>query len=186
MVLIKSLNQSLIKNMDIKAIIGLGNPGPKFDKTRHNIGFRVIDQLALRYNAQWRTKDAMELAELQIHGKPVLLVKPQTFMNSSGEVLPFLTKKGINAENLLVVHDELELPFGSIKLKTGGSAKGHNGLKSIISYIGDAFHRIRFGIDRPANREVVPNYVLSKFTETEDVLLTVIEEAVDLIEDLFA
>lgn len=172
--------------MDIKAIIGLGNPGPKFTNTRHNIGFRIVEQLAERYGAQWRSKDTMELAEAKINDKKILLIKPQTFMNSSGQIMPYLTKQGIVADNILVVHDELELPFGTIKTKTGGSAKGHNGLKSIMAIIGAEFHRLRFGIDRPENRDDVPDYVLAKFAENAEATAIAIEKAVDVIEDFLA
>ncbi len=153
---------------EIKAIIGLGNPGPKFYNTRHNIGFRIIDVLCNKYNCHWQDVQKMELSEIQINGKKVILIKPQTFMNSSGEVIPYLKKKNIESRNILVIHDELELPFGSIKLKLSGSAKGHNGLKSIISFYGPDFYRLRFGIGRPENREDVPDYVLTKFDKIEE------------------
>ena len=172
--------------MDIKVIIGLGNPGPKFSKTRHNIGFRVVDELAQKYGGSWRTQGNKEVAEISINGKPVLLIKPLTFMNNSGEALALLAKQGIKPENILVVHDELELPFGQVKTKTGGSAKGHNGLKSIISSIGDLFHRIRVGIGRPLNREAVPDYVLEIFKESADDIADLILQAVGAIEDFLA
>lgn len=166
----------------IKAIIGLGNPGQKFVYTRHNIGFRIVEALGEEYNAQWRSKDNMELAEVVTPQGKLLLIKPQTFMNNSGAVIPFLIKQGIKPEEILVVHDELELPFGVIKFKVGGSAKGHNGLKSIIAAWGDNFGRIRFGIDRPANREEVPDYVLNRFKESEDRIEQGIHSAVDLLQ----
>lgn len=169
--------------MPIKAIIGLGNPGPKFIHTRHNIGFRLVDALAEQYSAHWKKESNKEIAEITLHGKRVLLVKPQTFMNNSGEVMASLTKRGIKPEEVLVVHDELELPFGQVKTKIGGSAKGHNGLKSIISYIGDLFHRLRIGIGRPDNREDVPDYVLSKFIETEEQIGGILEQAIEIVED---
>lgn len=172
--------------MEIRAIVGLGNPGNNFTHTRHNIGFRIVDQLAERSGAHWKRKDNMELADATISGKKVLLVKPQTFMNDSGKVIPYLNKQGIKPENILVVHDELELPFGSIKQKFGGSAKGHNGLKSIISYIGDQFYRLRFGIDRPASRDDVSSYVLGKFIENSETIMTCIDQAADVIENFFA
>ena len=172
--------------MDIKVIIGLGNPGPKFSKTRHNIGFRVVDELAQKYGGSWRTQGNKEVAEIEINGKSILLIKPQTFMNNSGEVLAALSKQGIKAENILVVHDELELSFGEVKTKTGGSAKGHNGLKSISSYIGDAFHRIRVGIGRPLSREQVPDYVLEIFRESADDIVDLLGQAIDIVEDFFA
>ena len=172
--------------INIKAIIGLGNPGQKFFKTRHNIGFRVVDALAEKYNGTWQTQGNKEVAEVVINGHKVLLIKPQTFMNNSGEVITALTKKGIKADEILVVHDELELPFGTTKIKTGGSAKGHNGLKSIITYLGDAFHRLRVGISRPENRDAVPDYVLEIFKESADDIAKLICDSIDIIEDLFA
>lgn len=171
--------------MNIKAIIGLGNPGHKFLKTRHNIGFRVLDVLAEKNGVQWHTQGNKEVAEIMVNGQRVVLIKPQTFMNNSGEVIAALTKKGIKADEILVVHDELELPFGQVKSKTGGSAKGHNGLKSIIAYLGDAFHRIRVGIGRPINRDAVPDYVLEIFKESADEVIECIEQSVEMIEDLF-
>src|SRR5437762_14149064 len=99
----------------IQAIIGLGNPGRQYSFNRHNAGFLVLDVLAHDLGGSWRTKEHMEMAEVMINGTKVLLIKPQTFMNSSGKVIPYLTKQGIKPENILVVHDELELPFGQIK-----------------------------------------------------------------------
>jgi len=168
----------------IKAIIGLGNPGQKFIYTRHNIGFRIVEALGEEYDAQWRSKDNMELAEVTTPQGKLILIKPQTYMNNSGAVIPFLTKQGIKPEEIIVVHDELELPFGVIKYKIGGSAKGHNGLKSIIAACGDAFGRLRFGIDRPEIREAVPDYVLEKFKESLDVIDARISEAVTTIQSL--
>jgi len=169
---------------DIKAIIGLGNPGKKFERTRHNIGFRVLDSLANQANADWQEKDNMLLAETNFNGRNLILIKPQTFMNSSGNVLPFLLKKGIKAENILVVHDEIELPFGKIKVRFGGSAKGHNGLRSIIDVIGKDFLGLRFGVSRPERSEEVPDYVLAPFTEDPQQLDLHIDEAVTEIEKM--
>lgn len=166
----------------IKAIIGLGNPGPSYQNTRHNIGFKVVDALCDRYNGIWQHQEHMDYATIQLHAKKVLLIKPQTYMNNSGQVVPYLKKKGIEAENILVIHDELELPFGSIKLRTGGSARGHNGLKSIIAHCGDSFKRIRFGIARPEQKEDVATYVLANFHEPQERVNDLIEEAVDLVE----
>lgn len=168
-----------------KAIIGLGNPGSAYEYTRHNIGFRVVDELASMHSGDWRSKDIMEMAKITIANQPVILIKPQTFMNSSGKVIPFLAKQGIAAEDILVVHDELELPFGKIALKVGGSAKGHNGLKSIISACGESFGRLRFGIGRPEVREEVPNYVLQNFRETAQEVDNLIQKSLDLITSLY-
>jgi PTH1 family peptidyl-tRNA hydrolase len=170
--------------LHIKLIIGLGNPGQSFYKHRHSIGFRVLDALAEKYHAQWKEKDKMLITEISLDDNNVYLVKPQTFMNNSGQVLAYFTKKGIKPEEILVVHDELELPVGKVNHKFGGSARGHNGLKSIITYIGDLFHRIRIGIGRPENREDVPDYVLQAFEEGEPLVEKIIEDAVVIIESL--
>lgn len=168
----------------IKAIIGLGNPGKQYARNRHNIGFIILDALAKKYHGTWHEKPSMLMAEIQIHGHDVILIKPQTFMNSSGQVVPFLTKQGIKAENILVVHDELELPFGQIKTKQGGSAKGHNGLKSIIQACGDLFHRLRFGIGRPDIREQVPAYVLQDFAQSMPEIAELVDKALMIIEEM--
>lgn len=166
----------------IKAIIGLGNPGNAYYRTRHSIGFRVVDALADTYHASWRTKDNAEIASITVDGHEVLLIKPQTFMNTSGKVIPSLTKKGIKPGEIMVVHDELEVPFGQIKMRVGGSHKGHNGLRSIIDACGPDFGRMRFGIERPADRERVPQYVLEHFTpEQEQRMQELITTAVDML-----
>jgi peptidyl-tRNA hydrolase, PTH1 family len=171
----------------VSAIIGLGNPGPKFVHTRHNIGFKVVEALAHKHGGAWHDKDTMELTEIMLNHTNVLLIKPQTFMNSSGRVLPYLLKKGIKPENILVVHDELEKKFGNVSIKFGGSARGHNGLRSIIEAIGTKdFPRLRFGIGRPEDREDVGDYVLRNFSESEKKELDhLIDRSVDMIEELY-
>ena len=104
-------------------------------------------------------------------------------MNASGRVIPFLTKRGIKPENILVVHDELEQPFGKVAFRIGGSARGHNGLKSLIASCGDQFARIRCGIGRPEQKEQVPAYVLQNFSETAQEVDRLIESAVTMIEE---
>lgn len=167
----------------IKIIIGLGNPGTKYHHNRHNIGFLVLDALAQNYHATWNKKTDRQTAEIDIDGKKIALIKPQTFMNSSGNVIPSLLKQGLKAENVLVVHDELEKPFGKIELKSGGSHRGHNGLRSIMGMCGADFMRLRFGIGRPENKEDVPDYVLSNFSQHENVE-ELVNEAVQAIENL--
>ena len=167
--------------MEFKAIIGLGNPGTNYIYTRHNIGFRIIDELVARHNGVWKKRTDMELAEITLQDKPVLIVKPQTFMNLSGKVIPPLQKRGVTVEQILVMHDELEKPFGSLTLKQGGSAKGHNGLKSLIAHCGPDFWRLRFGIGRPDNKEEVPAYVLQGFKEPKEKVNELIDQAIALI-----
>ncbi|MFC1842633.1 aminoacyl-tRNA hydrolase [Candidatus Dependentiae bacterium] len=173
------------QRFDIKAIIGLGNPGHKYALNRHNIGFLILDALGDKYNAVWEQRPNMELAPVTIHSKNILLIKPQTFMNDSGKVIPFLQKKGIKAENILVIHDELEFPFGKIRVRKGGSARGHNGLRSIIEHCGKEFIRLRFGIGRPISKDMVSKHVLSNFSETDQELEKEIYKSVDAIEELF-
>ena len=173
------------QDFEIKAIIGLGNPGPKYYQNRHNIGFRIVDALANRFNGLWDVKPNMEVATANINGKNVLLIKPQTFMNTSGKVIPFLQKKGIKPDQILVVHDELEFPFGKITTRFGGSARGHNGLRSIIGVCGKDFLRLRFGIGRPEEREMVGQYVLQNFSEPPQDVENLIDQAVDIIVEFF-
>jgi len=177
------MNKNVIPKLEIKAVIGLGNPGPAYYHTRHNIGFQVIDALADQSMASWQTKQNMELCTISLADHKILLIKPLTYMNNSGEVLGYLKKQGIHQENILVVHDELELPFGQLKFKFDGSTKGHNGLKSIIAHGGSNFLRLRFGVDRPVDRHEVPDYVLAKFRETQTIIDEKIHEALQLIED---
>jgi peptidyl-tRNA hydrolase, PTH1 family len=164
----------------IKIIIGLGNPGKQYHYNRHNIGFLILDALAEKYAASWHKKGDYEYAEIEVNGEKITLVKPQTFMNSSGKVIPALLKQGIKAENLLVVHDELEKPFGKIEFRTGGSHRGHNGLRSIMEFCGPDFMRLRFGVGRPEKKEEVAQYVLSNF-DNSDELEKLINKAVDMI-----
>lgn len=172
--------QASFDQSQIKAIIGLGNPGKKFERTRHNIGFRVLEALCDAHNCSWHTVNNMEHATIRLYdgGPEVHLIKPQTFMNNSGLVIPFLQKKGIKPEQIIVVHDELEKKFGDISLKLSGSAKGHNGLRSIIGMIGQDFWRIRCGIGRPTERDEVGDFVLSPFTLQEEQAIPLMIEQV--------
>ncbi len=168
-----------------KALIGLGNPDARFRHTRHNIGFDVIDALAVSCGGQWQRKGAVDLATITLQGQEVLLMKPQTYMNNSGDAVPLLKKHAFKPDEVLVIHDELELPFGKLAFKQAGSAKGHNGLKSIIERWGtDGFNRLRFGIGRPVQKEFVPDYVLQKFEDSKEVV-RLIGESVALIEQLY-
>ena len=172
---------------NIRAIVGLGNPGNQYYKNRHNIGFRIVDELSDKHHGSWNHKKNFHESEITIDNSNVLLIKPQTFMNSSGEVVPYLTKQGIKADQILVVHDELELPFNKIQVRQGGSARGHNGLKSIINATGPDFWRMRIGVDRPDNREMVPDYVLTNFPpEQEKSIMTIINNAIILIEKMYS
>jgi len=169
----------------IKAIIGLGNPGKRFVKTRHNIGFRVLDALAQEQDAVWRTAGNMKETTIQgDDGKSILLIQPQTFMNESGQIMPTLLKRGIKPDNVIVVHDELEFPFGKVGYRKGGSARGHNGLRSIIAVSGPDFYRVRCGIGRPERREEVSDYVLLPFDEDEAAVNKMVHDACDTIKHI--
>ena len=138
--------------------------------------------MAKKYHASWQKGTLQEESRITIGDDSLMLIKPQTFMNSSGNVLPSLLKKGIKHNEILVVHDELEKPFGSVAIKEGGSARGHNGLKSIIEKIGPDFFRVRIGIGRPEQREHVPDYVLEPFNEPSEKVDAILEKAVNELE----
>ncbi|MTD32164.1 aminoacyl-tRNA hydrolase [Planomicrobium sp. YIM 101495] len=158
----------------MKLIIGLGNPGKPYDKTRHNIGFETIDELANRWNApliQSKFKGAYAVVH-RPEGKVVLL-KPLTYMNLSGEsVKPLMEYYDIDIEDIVVVYDDLDLPPGQLRLRQKGSAGGHNGIKSLLQHLGTPnFNRMRIGIGRPPAGMKVPDYVLGRFMKDERPLL---------------
>lgn len=163
----------------IKAIMGLGNPGPKFHFTPHNIGFLILDRLCDQYHGNWQEKKEMHIASIMINDQKILLIKPQTFMNLSGQVLPQLSKQGIKLDNILVIHDEIDYPFGKVNFKEGGSARGHNGLRSLIEYGGQNFTRLRVGVGRPKERSKVGNFVTAPFQESEQEVDGLIDQVVE-------
>jgi PTH1 family peptidyl-tRNA hydrolase len=154
----------------VKLIAGLGNPGTRYRMSRHNAGFLVLNQLALRQNISINQNlfDA-HIGKGKIAGSPVLLVQPQTFMNLSGVAIRRLADYfRIDLENIIVVHDDVDLPFQTIRLKAGGGHAGHKGLISIMDHLGGKeFLRVRFGIGRPARKTMVEAYVLESFSEEE-------------------
>ena len=168
----------------IKAIIGLGNPGPKFHFTPHNIGFLILDQLCEQYHGVWSEKKEAITASISMNDHQLLLVKPQTFMNNSGQILGQLHKSGIKQDNILVVHDEIDFAFGKITLKDGGSARGHNGLRSLIAHGGDNFLRLRVGVGRPDNPADVGHFVTAQFTESPEQVGELIDNACQIIQKI--
>ncbi len=161
----------------MKLIVGLGNPGKQYEKTRHNIGFEVIDELAKRLQiplAQSKHKGLYGIGN--VRGEKVVLLKPLTYMNLSGEsVRPLMDYYQIEMEDLIVIYDDLDLPVGRIRLRQKGSAGGHNGIKSIIAHLGtQEFNRIRVGINRPTNGMPITDYVLGRFTKEEQEQLEVV------------
>lgn len=174
----------------MKIIAGLGNPGERYLFTRHNLGFMVADRLALSHHLSFRRKkfDAL-LAEGPIGGIPAILLKPQTFMNLSGKAVgPLVRFFKVDAADLVVIHDDLDLPFGTIRVKKGGGDGGHKGLQSIIEALGtDDFLRLRFGIGKPVTKELVEAYVLEPFGKEETECLTVLlERACRAVEEILS
>lgn len=151
-------------------IVGLGNPGKQYEKTRHNIGFQVIDKLCENLGVRLNKEKFKGLYCMErLNGEKVLLLKPFTYMNLSGEsIQAFMHYYGITPDNLVIIYDDLDLPVGTIRLRQKGSAGGHNGLKSTIAHLGtQSFNRIRIGIGRPPVGMAVPDYVLAKFSKQE-------------------
>ncbi len=155
---------------NIRIIAGLGNPGATYADTRHNVGFMVLDRLARHFNAQWKPEKKYK-GELAA-GPGLLLVKPQTFMNLSGECVGALMRFfKFEPEQVLVVYDDISFPCGTMRLRAGGSAGGHNGMKSLIAHLGsDRFPRLRVGIGVPGQKDMV-GHVLGKFSPEEKPLL---------------
>jgi peptidyl-tRNA hydrolase, PTH1 family len=155
-------------------IIGLGNPGSRYRKTRHNIGFMVLEKIAARWEIDLKQKSFDALWNRgKVAGKNVLLAMPQTYMNLSGNAArSLLAYFKVDISHLIVIHDDLDLPFATMRLKSGGGDAGHKGLKSIMTSLGSAeFMRIRMGIGKPSDRTPVEDYVLQKFNSDESAML---------------
>ena len=154
----------------VKMIVGLGNIGTRYDETRHNTGFMVVDQLARDYHLGAFTHLKQEAVAVSgvINGEKVMLVKPTTFMNDSGRAVgPLVDYYDIDLDDLVIINDDLDMPVGKVRLKTHGASGGHNGLKSIISALGTKnFNRVKVGIDHPQHGTVV-SHVLGKFSKEE-------------------
>jgi PTH1 family peptidyl-tRNA hydrolase len=178
-----------VRSIDLKVIVGLGNPGPKYTETRHNAGFWFIEEVARKYSATFRPDKKFhgEVAKISLEGKDIWLLKPDTFMNRSGlAVQSLLSFYRITAEQLLVAHDEIDLPPGTAKLKTGGGHGGHNGLRDIISQLGtNDFHRLRIGVGHPGSKEQVVDYVLHNASRDDRILIDRdIDDAVSVMPEL--
>lgn len=154
---------------DIKLVVGLGNPSDKYKNTRHNIGFIAIDEIAEVLQApSWKQNFGGLFTEIKFCNQRVVLLKPMSYMNNSGvPVQSCASFYKIRPEEILVIHDELDIPLSKIKTKIGGGNGGHNGIKSIESRIGKEFHRLRIGIGRPEYKDQVSDYVLSDFSSVE-------------------
>jgi len=153
----------------MQIFVGLGNPGAKYEKNRHNIGFMAVDEIANAHGfAPWRSKFQGQMTEGRLGSQKVILLKPETFMNLSGQsVGDAMRFYKLSAADVIVFHDELDLAPGKCRVKTGGGHAGHNGLRSIHQHIGEAYHRVRLGIGHPGHKDRVAGYVLSDFAKSE-------------------
>ncbi|ADZ69616.1 aminoacyl-tRNA hydrolase [Polymorphum gilvum] len=165
----------------MKLIVGLGNPGGKYERNRHNIGFMAADAIHRRHAGfgPWRARFHAEVAEGQLGAEKILLMKPATYMNESGravgEAVRFFK---LAPEDVLVIYDELDLPPAKFRMKAGGGHGGHNGLRSISAHIGDAYRRLRLGIGHPGDKKLVSNYVLGDFAKVDAEWLDPLLEAI--------
>ena len=173
----------------MQLIVGLGNPGAKYMKNRHNIGFMAVDQIAEDHGfGPWKSKFQGQITEGKLGREKVLLLKPMTFMNLSGQsVGEAMRFYKLTPEDVTVIHDEIDLAPGKLRVKQGGGHAGHNGLRSLHQHIGDAYQRIRLGVGHPGRKELVPHYVLQDFAKADaewldDMLRGISDGAVHLAE----
>jgi len=170
----------------MKIVVGLGNPGPSYETTRHNAGFLAVDRLIDRWNAKGPSvREKGFVWEASVAGVKVLIIKPQTFMNVSGRcVAPIVGFFKIDSTDLIVLHDEVDLPTNALRIKTGGGAGGHNGIKSIDESLGagkNGYHRIRIGVGRPSHPGMeTADHVLAQYSDNE---LTALDPLLDRIAD---
>lgn len=156
----------------MKAVVGLRNPGPEYESTRHNIGYEVVARLAQNQGERWRrgpSNTRAETVETRIDGEKVVLAAPLTYMNESGRSVRSLVDYfGVGSDDLLVVHDDIDLPFGRLRLQAGGGTGGHNGLRSLEKALGHRdFERLKFGVGRPPGRMDPADFVLRPFAKAE-------------------
>jgi PTH1 family peptidyl-tRNA hydrolase len=166
-------------------IVGLGNMGPEYDRTRHNAGFEVVDALVLKHKAAWRSARLADVAECKIKGKMLVVIKPSTFMNLSGKAVKYwMDKESVPPERVLVILDDLAIPLNRLRLRASGSDGGHNGLKSIQECIGTTnYPRLRFGIGAFYPKGMQVEFVLGKWTSVEiPVVIKKLEKSVEVIE----
>ncbi|OIR07991.1 peptidyl-tRNA hydrolase [mine drainage metagenome] len=159
-------------------LVGLGNPGGSYARNRHNIGFMAADEIVRRHCfSPWRAKFHGQLAEGAVKGEKCLILKPDTYMNLSGQAVAAAARfHKIGNDHVLVLHDELDLPPGKVRVKTGGGAGGHNGLKSIDAHLGNDYRRVRLGIGHPGDKTLVTPWVLGDFAKADqDWLLPLLD-----------
>lgn len=171
-------------------VVGLGNPGDEYARTRHNVGAEVVEILAKRHGASLKkSKERARVDQVRVGPSLVALAIPLTYMNDSGLAVAALVRRyGVEPERLVVVQDELDLPVGTLKVKNGGGLAGHNGLRSIKSHLhSDAFLRVRIGVGKPVSKEHGVDHVLKKFSKRERTEIDVVlEEAADAVETIIA
>jgi len=176
------------QSIAIKLIIGLGNPGDNYSKTRHNAGFWFIDALAQKYGTSFKTESKFsgEVAKANIEGQSVWLLKPTTFMNRSGLAAHQLSSfYKIKPQEVLVAYDELDLPVGTVRLKKAGGHGGHNGLRDLHAQITKEYWRLRFGIGHPGDRNKVADYVLSRPSQGDEIEINnAIDRALDVVDKI--
>jgi PTH1 family peptidyl-tRNA hydrolase len=174
----------------LRLIVGLGNPGPEHADTRHNAGFWLVDRLVADHRGSLRPHARYhgDVGRIDVGGTELWLLKPSTYMNRSGTAIRALTEYlRIKPAEVLVAHDELDLPVGAVRLKQGGGAGGHNGLKDTITQVGDGFWRFRLGIGHPGHRDQVIDYVLRRAPAAEDALIRgAVAAAADAVPKLLA
>lgn len=173
----------------IKLIVGLGNPGRQYEKTRHNAGFLFLDELASKFGCVWVDDSRFQgmLSGCNISAEKVMLLKPETFMNRSGQSVGKVVRYyKLMPEEILVIHDELDLDVGIVKLKNGGGHAGHNGLKDIIAHLGSReFYRLRIGVGRPVTGKAVADYVLTSPSKGEwELINSAIDAAIACMDQL--
>ena len=154
-------------------LVGLGNPEAKYKLNRHNVGFMAIDNIVENYKlGPYKTKFQSHIVTKKINATPIIFAKPQTFMNLSGQSIGnILSFYKLKCENVIVIHDDLDLNIGIVKTKIGGGSGGHNGLKSLDSIIGKNYRRLRIGIGHPEDKNLVNNYVLGDFNKNENIII---------------
>jgi len=169
-------------------VVGLGNPGEEYARTRHNVGAEVVELLAARHGAQLKKgKERARVDQVRVGGKLVALAIPLTYMNDSGESVGKLARRyGVEPEQVVIVHDELDLPVAALKIKSGGGLAGHNGLRSIKAHLhSDAFQRVRIGVGKPVTKERGADHVLNRFGKRERAEIDVtLEQAADAVETI--
>ena len=169
-------------------VFGLGNPGPEYRLNRHNVGFMVVDAIASAFDAKFRRDSiaSAESASFTLGNRKVILLKPMTFMNCSGKaVMPVVNFYKIRIQNVFVFHDDIDIPFGRVRVKCGGGHGGHNGLKSIDANIGKDYWRVRIGVGRPVLKDMVVSHVLGNFSDNEvDKLHNVLNEITSRLEEV--